>query len=518
MSQTKNYKRRNYMINPKFQLRFMGYIAFALMVSLTVLYLSNSFYFDKLVEQGDLLGLDPTHIYYEFIDEQRDLLTKTYLGLSGAVFIVLMAFGLFLSHRIAGPLYHIRNILEAIANDQTDNARVHLRDGDFFPEMEEAINHVITQFQDEADKQNRQSLAYIKDVAAVKAVAGSRVLIVEDNEINRELVVELLTSNGVSVDVAENGQVALDILAIDPEFDGVLMDGQMPVMDGYVATRKLRELAQFADLPVIAMTANVMASDQQIALDSGMNDHIGKPINVSELFAVMAKWIKPTSPIYRSDGLQQDKGGADIPEIEEVDVEQGLARTQGNLELYLRLLNRFVQSQSDFSERFTIALADEDPRAAEREAHTLKGVAGNIGITSVQQLSEQLEKACVEQPGKHIIVEIEAQVTQKLEVVLHNISRVLYEIESEGRSGTVDNADENQQELSSDEFSRKFKELRGLIRNNETSANDAAALLLANAHPDERDQLRRITEALGRYNFDEAGRLIEGLDRLSDQQ
>jgi signal transduction histidine kinase/DNA-binding response OmpR family regulator len=133
---------------------------------------------------------------------------------------------------------------------------------------------------------------------------GARILLVEDNEVNRELAVELLAEEGISVAVALDGQQALQMLDREP-FDAVLMDCQMPVMDGFAATRALRERPELKDLPVIAMTANAMVGDRQKALDAGMNDHIAKPINVSQMFSTLARWVGPR--------LQQTKaelGGA----------------------------------------------------------------------------------------------------------------------------------------------------------------------------------------------------------------
>ena len=119
---------------------------------------------------------------------------------------------------------------------------------------------------------------------------GARILLVEDNEINAELAVDILTDAGVRVSVARNGKQALDSLAVG-HFDVVLMDCQMPVMDGYTATRALRQEKSLQDLPVIAMTANAMIGDREAALAAGMNDHITKPIVIDEMLATLARWL-----------------------------------------------------------------------------------------------------------------------------------------------------------------------------------------------------------------------------------
>jgi len=123
---------------------------------------------------------------------------------------------------------------------------------------------------------------------------GARILLVEDNEVNQEVALALLGSAGIDVSMARNGQEALDILA-SQEFDAVLMDCQMPVMDGYAATRALRRQPQRQSLPIIAMTANAMVGDRDAALAAGMNDHIAKPINVDEMFATLARWVSPAT-------------------------------------------------------------------------------------------------------------------------------------------------------------------------------------------------------------------------------
>ena len=130
--------------------------------------------------------------------------------------------------------------------------------------------------------------------AAIASLAGARILLVEDNRINQELAQELLATNGMLPVVANNGQEALEQLQAQP-FDGVLMDCQMPVMDGYEATRRIRAQTQYSELPILAMTANAMVGDREKVIDAGMNEHIAKPIQIRELFLKMAHWITPSS-------------------------------------------------------------------------------------------------------------------------------------------------------------------------------------------------------------------------------
>ncbi|KGE04790.1 response regulator [Pseudohaliea rubra] len=229
-------------------------------------------------------------------------------------------------------------------------------------------------------------------------VRGARVLLVEDNDINRELAVELLESNGLSVAVAVDGQEALERLD-EETFDGVLMDCHMPVMDGYAATRALRSQRRFRDLPILAMTANAMAGDRERVLEAGMNDHIPKPIDIDLLFSTLAHWITPAGGSAGAatrapsggpavtDGVLADLRTADLA------VDSAIARLDGNRDLYLRLLRRLASTREETLAVFDRALADADWAEAERRAHTLKGLALGVGATELASAAATLERA-----------------------------------------------------------------------------------------------------------------------------
>ena len=225
---------------------------------------------------------------------------------------------------------------------------------------------------------------------------GARVLLAEDNAMNQELVVELLNSAGMVVVLASNGREALDILADDTSFDAILMDCQMPVMDGYQATLQLRQDSRLQGVPVIAMTADVMDDDRDKAARVGMVDHIAKPINVGHMFATLARWISPkataVAPQVPTNVGARD--AAELPRLEGLDTAMGLGTVMGNRGLYVRQLRRFAEAYQDFSAVFLAAQADVDTGAARRAAHTLRGIAGNLGALRVQHAAGELEKAC----------------------------------------------------------------------------------------------------------------------------
>jgi len=250
------------------------------------------------------------------------------------------------------------------------------------------------------------------------SLAGARILLVEDNAINRELEVELLTRAGIDVTVANNGQQALDLLDRQP-FDGVLMDCQMPVLDGYEATRRLRRQARFKHLPVIAMTANAMVGDRQKALAAGMNDHIAKPIDVDRMFDTIARWIRPAPTAWRTA-----TGADSLDHLPGIDMRIGRATVAGSEHLYRRVLDMFADEQDAFAVRFRAARASGDPLAATRMAHDLKGLAGVVGASDVQQAAAALEEACIRKASDHIIDGLTEAVERALGPVIAGLQAV----------------------------------------------------------------------------------------------
>jgi CheY-like chemotaxis protein len=211
---------------------------------------------------------------------------------------------------------------------------------------------------------------------------GAQILLVEDNPINREIALNILGRADIVVSVACDGREALQMLA-DRPFDGVLMDCQMPVMDGYEATRVLRRQPQWRALPVIAMTANALVGDRDKVLAAGMNDHVAKPINVDQLFATLARWIHPAAALPDDAPL--------------IDREAGMAATMGDEDLYRRLMRMFRDRETDFAQRFRAARAAGERATAMRMAHDLKNVAGTLAVRAVHQAAAELERACIDE-------------------------------------------------------------------------------------------------------------------------
>ena len=228
--------------------------------------------------------------------------------------------------------------------------------------------------------------------ALVAQVKGAYLLLVEDNEINQQVARELLESFGIRVAMAENGEEAIARLQEEP-FDGVLMDMQMPVMDGITATREIRKNPALANLPIIALTANVYVSEQNAFLAAGMNDHIGKPLDPDRLIATLAKWIHPARLADSSPPPPTATASAPmpLPDLPGVKVAESVRRIGGNTGLYYSLLEKFRINQKDAARNIRDALASNDQKTAERLAHTLRGIAGTLGAEYLQTQAELLE-------------------------------------------------------------------------------------------------------------------------------
>jgi two-component system sensor histidine kinase/response regulator len=232
---------------------------------------------------------------------------------------------------------------------------------------------------------------------SLAAIKGARVLLVEDNDFNQQVATELLADMGVTVEIAENGAVAVDKVKAG-SWDLVLMDMQMPVMDGVTATVEIRKLGK--DLPIVAMTANAMQADRDRCMAAGMNDYLAKPIDPDALEAALLRWVRPaaapaptigTVEALASDAQSDDHGiPTDIPGL---DVVAGLKRVRGKKPLFLELLGKFVTGQADAVDRIQAALAADDKDSAERIAHTVKGIAGNLGAAGLQQAAAAVEAA-----------------------------------------------------------------------------------------------------------------------------
>ncbi|MBF0159946.1 MAG: response regulator [Magnetococcales bacterium] len=238
----------------------------------------------------------------------------------------------------------------------------------------------------------------------IDQIGGARVLLVEDNVINQQVAREILEGALLVVECAENGIEAIDRLELS-HYDVVLMDIQMPVMDGYAATRQIRSQKRLAELPIIAVTANAMAGDRNRCLAAGMNDHVSKPVVREELFAALVKWVAPqqrSQPVAEpvQQPLPDEDGSSELSELPGLDVAAVLGRIDGNQVLLRILLKEFYRDFGDVTTRIRSFLGGrrhDDPQSAANLVHKLKGIAGNIAAQAVLDHAKRLERAIIEQ-------------------------------------------------------------------------------------------------------------------------
>ena len=231
--------------------------------------------------------------------------------------------------------------------------------------------------------------------SAPARLGGMRVLVVEDNPINQQVARELLTAEGATVTLADNGQLGVEALRQAPQgFDVVLMDMQMPVMDGLTAARMVRQQLGLQSLPIIAMTANAMVSDREACLDAGMNDHVGKPFDLNHLVATLCQytgWVatgatpKPAVEVHRPVTADAH------PWDGHVDIAQALERMGGFQDLYRDTLSAYLPEAQGLHELVRSALAAGDREAARRSLHSFKGLSATVGVGELQALAAELE-------------------------------------------------------------------------------------------------------------------------------
>jgi two-component system sensor histidine kinase/response regulator len=270
----------------------------------------------------------------------------------------------------------------------------------------------------------------------LKPVRGSKILLVEDDEVNQEVAIGLLKEAGLVVDVADNGLIAVEKVRSN-DYALVLMDMQMPEMDGVTATVEIRKDPRYQSLPIVAMTANVMQGDRDKCFAAGMNDHVAKPIEPDELGKALLKWIPPNSShsdipdpsASVKESIKSEEAIALPANISGLNISEGLRRVIAKRSLYLSMLRKFVAGQTHFADQFNQAIEVSDFHLAERLAHTLKGVAGNIGAEVIAEAAAALETGlrhkasgsevellliAVQRPLKSLIDALESQLPPEL--------------------------------------------------------------------------------------------------------
>jgi len=340
--------------------------------------------------------------------------------------------------------------------------------------------------------------------AALAAVKGARVLLVEDNRINQQVAREYLSQAGFQVEVANHGREALEKVRNERPFDCLLMDVQMPIMDGFTATRKLRQDPHYMDLPIIALTANASNEDREKALAAGMNGHVSKPINPQRLLAEMLRWIKPGERNVLEEKVSPPPTRDEAPEAGEMagfDLELGLDHCAQNPALYRQLLQSFRDSHADDLRRIDAALADGDQETALRTAHTLKSVGITLGAVGMSEAARLLEDALAHPNGQHRETLLEA-LRNEFDTVLESLDQLL---QTEPPS-----ADEQPGHSAHHKIDHLHAKLRAMDPDALTAGQD----LIGHLHGQvDRGTLESLGEQVERFEFDQALATLEQVRR-----
>nr|WP_320192494.1 response regulator [uncultured Desulfobacter sp.] len=342
-------------------------------------------------------------------------------------------------------------------------------------------------------------------VEAIGKLKGCRLLVVEDNEINQELVLELLANRGIEVMCAMNGQEALELLEND-QYDGVLMDCQMPVMDGYTATKKIREQEKYKDLPIIAMTAHAMVGDREKVLAAGMDDYITKPLDVDTMFITIAKWITPSQPIEEETAVpEKNFSNTEFPALPGINVKAGLQISQNDVKLYRKLLLNFLDKQANFEEVFRKAQKSDISSAAADVAHTLKGVAGNLGMTEVYNSAQALYSAAKQNTAN--VEELLNDVVNMLNIVFDGLKQLQKDSAAKHtvsvtHDGAIDTA----------RIEPLITELAVLVNTSSIQSGTIAAKLVPLLeNTDFGSEISAVVQSIEAYDFDQAENYLQDL-------
>ncbi len=355
----------------------------------------------------------------------------------------------------------------------------------------------------------------VEELEGINNIRGARLLLVEDNDINQDVAIAILGRADLIIKVVEDGKEAVDLLkaAADSEkmyFDAVLMDIEMPIMDGYAASMIIRKDSRFNDLPIIAMTAHALKGDRERCLEAGMNDYVSKPIDERELYTVLIKWIKhekrDVPENYQTSKRFSEEPWVEMPsQVPYIDLKTGLHRIHGNTGLYKNMLRSFLDRFEKASEEFKIYLEKGNIKEAKLLTHSIKGVSGNIGAQDLARAAGDLDS------------DLKEEITEKVELLIEKFIQELFHVMESLRGmnferETEEISSEETQEPEPAQIAPIFHDMRNLLEENNSRVRHSLPVLKeALKGPRFREKLEILDKSIYVLDFEKAISVISDI-------
>ncbi|MBF0383124.1 MAG: response regulator [Magnetococcales bacterium] len=374
------------------------------------------------------------------------------------------------------------------------------------------FDSIMDAFGKEVAKTFRAGRDIVDPNLIINKIGGAKILLVEDNAINQQVAKEILDGVAITVDVAGDGAIGVK-KANEGFYDAVLMDIQMPTMDGFVATKLIREDHGPDELPIIAMTAHAMSGDREKCLQVGMNDHVTKPIDKKDLFDALMKWIKPREDLGISDipinKIDVKDSGPAVPDtLAGIDVKKGLDRLNNNHRLYRSLLFEFYRDHADAAKTLRSLLAGnrkDDIRSAEKVVHTVKGIAGNISAKKLFSIANDLDEK-LQKHSKRETLKID-KFAEALDEVVSSINKLKQQDEIAAKAQKLTQDGSKPQPLDKEKVTGIINNLSKNIEMLSFDAEDTFAQLkplLTGLDGTAQQELKLLEEYIERIDFDNA--------------
>ncbi len=338
-------------------------------------------------------------------------------------------------------------------------------------------------------------------IDSLEAFAGSKILVAEDNEINREVINDILVDLGMIVDLVENGEEAVEYLRNRDAVDLILMDIQMPRMDGLEATIAIRKLAHRKSTPIIALTAHALLSQKKQCLEIGMNDHISKPIEQRELIQKLSRWLPIKTNTDIDEHLSKDSSSSEssIYSIPNVSASEAIARFGGSEKLFVKVLKKFVNEEdSKLISNLEYASSRNNYEAISKAAHALKGTAGTVGAMKLAQTASELEKSYA---NGHENLELIDSIIKQYNIIKDDVIQQLESVESNDQ-------DNSPVELDDSSLLEKLKELLTLVSDNNVESINFFKSNFENSSSGHDEDFSIIKTKLEEYEFDSVVEII----------